>query len=168
MSRKTINTGSFNGAPKQKGVMLLEALIAILVFSLGILAMVGMQAVAISHMGQSKYRADASFAVNKLFARMWVDTDANMNQYQTSGTKYNSWKSDEIDKYLPIGGSTATVNVTSFTATPVVADVIAAPVIGYNVTVRIEWRAPNEAVTHPPHVYQAKTTIVRNTVLPPV
>jgi type IV pilus modification protein PilV len=83
-------------AVAQKGVMLLEALIAILVFSLGILAMVGMQAVAIGHSGQAKYRADASFAVNKLFAMMWVDTDANMNQYATSGARFTTWKTDAM------------------------------------------------------------------------
>ncbi len=153
---------------KQRGVMLLEALIGILVFSLGILAMVGMQAVAIGHSGQSKYRADAGFAVNKLFASMWVDTDGNMSQYATSGTKFNSWKTDEIDRYLPGAASTATVTIATFTATPISDAVPTLPVTGYNIAVRIEWRAPNESSSNPPHVYQAKTTIVRNAALPPL
>lgn len=168
MSRTINKPRNLSTASKQHGVMLLEALIAILVFSLGILAMVGMQAVAIGHTGQSKYRNDAGFAVNKLFALMWVDTDGNMSQYATSGPKFNDWKTNEIDRYLPGGTTTAAVTIASFTATPIVASVPTLPVIGYNVTVRIEWRAPNESSSLPAHVYQAKTTIVRNATLPPL
>lgn len=153
---------------KQKGVMLIEALIAILVFSLGILAMVGMQAVALGHTSQAKYRADASFAANKLFGLMWVDADGNMPQYKTGGTRFTTWMSRDVNAYLPTGRSTATVNVTFFNGTPIHSQVPAPPVNGWNVDVRIEWRAPHEKDDAPPHVYQATTTIVRNTVLPPV
>ena len=40
----------------QRGMMLLEGLIAILIFSLGVLAMIGMQAVSVSQTSQAKYR----------------------------------------------------------------------------------------------------------------
>ena len=41
--------------------MLLEALIAILIFSMGILALMGMQATAINTVSESKYRSNAGF-----------------------------------------------------------------------------------------------------------
>jgi len=46
---------------RQKGATLLEALMGILIFSVGILALVGMQALAIKQMTDAKYRSDAGF-----------------------------------------------------------------------------------------------------------
>lgn len=57
----------------QRGAMMLEALIGILIFSTGILALIGMQALAISYASDAKYRADASFLANQIIAEMWID-----------------------------------------------------------------------------------------------
>src|SRR5438132_12670673 len=58
-------------APKREGgVMLLEALIAILIFSIGILAVVGLQAVSIKNVTDSKHRTEAAFLPNNLLAQM--------------------------------------------------------------------------------------------------
>ena len=51
---------------KQSGVMLLEALIAILIFSLGVLGIVGMQASAVKASRDAKYRADAGLLAARL------------------------------------------------------------------------------------------------------
>src|SRR2546428_12965622 len=61
-------------APKREnGVMLLEALIAILIFSIGILAVVGLQAVSIRNVTDSKHRTEAAFLANNLLSQMWTD-----------------------------------------------------------------------------------------------
>lgn len=60
--------------------MLLEALIAILVFSLGILALIGLQAQSIRNSSEAKYRADASFLANQIIGYMWSDP-ANFGSY---------------------------------------------------------------------------------------
>ncbi|MDO9421637.1 MAG: type IV pilus modification protein PilV [Herminiimonas sp.] len=60
---------------KQSGMMLLEGLIAILVFSLGILALVGMQAVSVKQVTDAKYRSDASLLASQLLGTMWVNLD---------------------------------------------------------------------------------------------
>ena len=65
---------------QQTGVMLLEALIAILIFSLGILAIIGLQAQSIRNSSEAKYRADASFLANQLIGYMWTDP-ANFAAY---------------------------------------------------------------------------------------
>jgi len=57
----------------QSGVMLLEALVGILIFSIGILALVGLQATAIKNQSDAKYRADASYLTNQIIGQMWVD-----------------------------------------------------------------------------------------------
>ncbi len=57
----------------QQGVVLLEALIAILLFSVGVLAIVGLQASMIRNTADSKYRADASYIAQQRIGLMWSD-----------------------------------------------------------------------------------------------
>ncbi|MBI1395082.1 MAG: type IV pilus modification protein PilV [Betaproteobacteria bacterium] len=64
----------------QSGIMMLEALIAILIFSLGILAIIGLQAQSIRNSSEAKYRADASFLASQIIGYMWADR-ANLAQY---------------------------------------------------------------------------------------
>lgn len=56
----------------QNGFVLLEGLIAILIFSMAILGVVGMQATAITKASESQYRADAAFLANQLIGQMWA------------------------------------------------------------------------------------------------
>ncbi|MBK8385246.1 MAG: hypothetical protein IPL11_06065 [Candidatus Accumulibacter sp.] len=56
----------------QAGVMLLEALIGILIFSLGILSLVALQATSIQLTSDAKYRTDASLLANRLIGQMWA------------------------------------------------------------------------------------------------
>lgn len=57
----------------QTGVALLEALIAVLVFSFGILAIVGLQANAMRISTDAKIRIDASNIANQRVGEMWAD-----------------------------------------------------------------------------------------------
>jgi len=59
----------------QSGMALLEALIGILIFSLGILAMVAMQAASINAVADAQYRIEAVNAANQLLSQMWVNVD---------------------------------------------------------------------------------------------
>ena len=116
----------------QRGVMLLEALIGILIFSIGILAMVGMQAAAISRVSDAKYRADASFLANSLIAQIWVDR-ANMANYAYPGgtaPALATWVTS-VSGDLP--AATAAVAVTPASGT---------------VAVTISWTPPNGTDTH--------------------
>jgi type IV pilus assembly protein PilV len=56
----------------QSGVMLIEALLAILIFSIGVLGLVSLQAAANKASTQAKYRTEASLLANDLIGRMWV------------------------------------------------------------------------------------------------
>ena len=71
----------------QSGVMLLEALIAILIFSLGILGIVGLQAVQMKLVADAKYRSDAALLAEELIGQMWASdrTAATLNAVFATG-----------------------------------------------------------------------------------
>jgi type IV pilus assembly protein PilV len=60
---------------RQSGIALLEALIGILLFSLGILAMVAMQAASVNAVADAQYRIEAVNAANQLLGQMWTAVD---------------------------------------------------------------------------------------------
>ena len=104
----------------QKGVVLLEALIAILIFSMGILAVAGLQAAMVKNTSDAKYRADAAFIAQQALGRMWADpTNLSVLEAQLDG---------DISSLLPNG--TRTVSL---------------PVVGNGeVKVEIKWRLPGQ------------------------
>ena len=144
----------------QRGIMLLEGLIAILIFSLGVLAMIGMQAVSVSQTSQAKYRVDASLLANKLIAQMWSDLPANRPLYATGLARFNTWQANEFVKHMPpTASSSATVTIVPYAATQLTTP--GAPAVtGYRVTVNIQWRAPNEPTTAPVHRYVTTTDVI--------
>jgi type IV pilus assembly protein PilV len=131
------------GRSHQTGSMLLEAFIAILIFSMGILAIVGMQASAVKSSTDARYRSEASLLANDLISQMWVGdrTPTTMQtNFQggggTDGASYTAWYS-KVQATLP--GSAANPPVVSIDpATSIV-------------TVAVQWKAPNDAPTDPAH-----------------
>ena len=65
----------------QRGSVLLEALISVLVFSLGILALVSMQTAAARSTIDAKYRADAAFLANQIIGSVWGEAPGNRADY---------------------------------------------------------------------------------------
>jgi type IV pilus assembly protein PilV len=81
----------------QRGAFLLEALIGILIFSLGILGIVGLQAQAIRFTNDAEYRAEAVYLANSLISQMWADDRATLRiNYDSvvNGPKYVAFKAD--------------------------------------------------------------------------
>jgi type IV pilus assembly protein PilV len=76
--------------------MLIEALIAILIFSIGILGIVGLQASAVQQSTDAKNRAEAAHLVDQLIGQMWA-SDRKVTTLQSSFnscgscTAYNAW-----------------------------------------------------------------------------
>jgi type IV pilus assembly protein PilV len=121
----------------QRGATLLEALIGILIFSVGILALVGMQALAIRHMADARYRSEASFFANEIIGRMWVNK-GKLPDYEFSGSgtppaAIESWV-DSIQGALP--GVTAGANLPIITRA------------GSQVTVTVRWQLPGATDGH--------------------
>lgn len=121
--------------------MLLEALISILIFSIGILGIVSLQALSIKNSGDAKYRSDASLLANQLIAQMWVsDRTPAVVQAKfaslSSGAAYTAWLND-VAAALP-GASATPPNVAINTVTATIAP-------SSFVTITIYWNAPSEA-----------------------
>ncbi|WP_292935268.1 hypothetical protein [Noviherbaspirillum sp.] len=104
---------------KQRGMMLLEGLIAIVIFSLGILAIVGLQSASVRHTTDAKYRMDASFLANQSIGLMWTKR-SDLDSFKVTNEDVTS---------LPNGKRTIDVN-------------------GKDVTVTVTWQLPGEPAAH--------------------
>ena len=100
----------------QGGVALLEALVAVLIFSIGILGLIGMQAISMQSTTVSKARIDASFVASQRIGEIWGDI-ANIASMEETNTDVSSW--------LPDGKRTTAID-------------------GNTVTVTISWKMPSE------------------------
>lgn len=121
---------------KQRGSVLLESMIAILIFSMGILAIVGLQAASIKNTASAKYRTDASMLANQIIGQMWAD-DKTTASLQTSynspsGAKYITWKANVANALPGVASNAPTVAIDA----------------SNRVTVTIWWQSPGEAKPH--------------------
>jgi type IV pilus assembly protein PilV len=112
------------------GVMLIEALVGILIFALGVLSIVGLQASMTKVQTSSKFRGDASYLANGLLGTMWADDITNnLSKYTAAGcasyAPCNDWNM-KVAAALPGGSVTVTADATN------------------TVTVTINWTVPNE------------------------
>lgn len=73
---------------QEAGVVLLEALVAILIFSVGVLAVAGLQAAMVKHTTESKFVADANYIAQQRLGTMWADP-ANLANYIEANTNIN-------------------------------------------------------------------------------
>jgi type IV pilus assembly protein PilV len=112
----------------QSGVMLIEALVAILLFTLGIIAVMGLQANSVLQVGQAKYRTDASYLANQIISDMWVD-QGNIPNYLTAGSTQRAAWDNQVARTLPAGSGTITR-------------------AGTVITVTVNWKQPEDVVTH--------------------
>lgn len=103
----------------QEGVLLLEGLIAILIFSLGVLAIVGLQASSMKAVSQAKSRVDASLIAHQRVSSIWLDM-ANIADYG---------EEDTVVAGLPSGKRTTDV-------------------AGDQVTVTVSWQMPGDDTEH--------------------
>ncbi len=139
--RKPLQPGA-----RERGVMLIEALIAILIFSIGILAVVGLQAVSIKNVTDSKHRTEAAFLANKLLSQMWTDA-GNIASYAYPGsggvpTRLTGWVG-QVNSRLPAAASV-----------PPIVTITGPSAAGATVTIQVRWQLPEEQSQGlPPHNY---------------
>jgi len=88
-----------NNNSSQQGLVLIEAMIAILIFSMGVLAIVGLQAAMVKNASDSKFRAEASNIAQQRIGVMWADP-TNVFNYLENNTP--------ITNVLPNGTRTVT------------------------------------------------------------
>jgi type IV pilus assembly protein PilV len=132
---------------QQEGVILLEAMIGLLIFSFGVLALVAMQAISISNVSNARYRTEAAFLANEIIAEAWVDRGVNYanlaNYVVTSGSASYANTQAWVNKINTMLPGTAANPPDIAIATPVSG--------GRQMTVTVRWRAP-DAVAASNHV----------------
>jgi type IV pilus assembly protein PilV len=138
---------------RQSGVSLIESLVAIVVFSIGVLAIAGLYATSIKHASDAKARGDAAYLANQIISQMWVDR-GNLASYALYSSVAN------VDATCTGLGNTATFpTVTSWlgdeskkgTVRGMLPDAKAQILVETGtgaVTVTLCWKAPQETETH--------------------
>jgi type IV pilus assembly protein PilV len=130
---------------KQSGVVLIEALLGILIFSIGILALIGMQSVAVKNTTDARYRTEAAYLANSIASQIRLDM-GNVNLYPDSNTANYVPRTDwrmQVEALLP-GISIASaqrVPSISIAPGPTFPGDSDAP---QQVTVVIRWQQPGE------------------------
>lgn len=123
-----------------RGIALIEVLVALLIFMLGVLGLVGLQTSMTRAQTESKSRADAVALANDLIGRMWTDLD-NVGAYSGGGcaeqARCSEWQ-NKVAGGLP--GGTGAVGVDTGTG---------------DVTVTITWTMPGGSA----HKYVTSTTV---------
>jgi type IV pilus assembly protein PilV len=124
-----------------RGVALLEALVAMLVFSVGVLGLIGAQSATVKDAGGAQYRGLAAAAASDLISSMWM-SDRTATTLQASfgstsaGAGYTAWKSRVVASGLP--------NATTYPPTVTFTTVNASSVA----TIKVFWRAPGDTDSH--------------------
>jgi len=145
---------------KLSGFMMLEVLVALLVFALGVLGLVGLQATAVKQSGEAKYRSDAALLANELIGNAWASnrsfaTLQNNFASANAGAQYQAWLA-RVSQTLPgVAANPPTVAFQQIAPLPSAIDrpagsgPILIPTVRMTVTVR--WAAPGENLGGQPH-----------------
>jgi type IV pilus assembly protein PilV len=136
-----MQTGSIR---QQGGATLLEILVSVLILSLGILALVGLQARSITAAGDAKYRVEATNYADQVVGQMWADR-ANILNYPTfAAPAANAWR-NQVMAALP----GAVMPAIAVTPDP----------NGNLVTVTVSWAPPNLPAGAPANSVVVQTRI---------
>jgi type IV pilus assembly protein PilV len=134
----------------QHGIVLLEALCGLLIFMVGILGLIGLQAASVKQATAAEYRSVAALQANELISNMWVsDRTAAVLQARFAspdGPGYAAWR-DKWKTTLP-GAADKAPEVT-FTS---IAGGGASPTSSSQVEIVVYWLAPGDDATKP-HKY---------------
>ncbi len=125
--------------PRVSGFVLIEVMIALLIFMFGILGLVGLQASMTRATSDSKARADATYLASEMVGRLWSDMN-NLSSYDSthcaSTDLCKEWQA-KVANMLPNGTGTVTIGA------------------GF-ATIAISWVGPDKQT----HTYTTNTTIV--------
>lgn len=143
----------------QHGSVLLEALIAILIFSIGILGLVGMQSTAINTSSDAKYRSSAGFLVDQMIGTVWASRLPASNNVASNvlAAVPDAWLACNPCSAASANPKIATwVNAVAAALPNAVASIT---INGSLVSVAVSWTPPNVPAATPPHTHTAVTYI---------
>jgi len=111
---------------KQGGLALVEAMVAIVIFAFGVLAIVGLQTASVRQVSDAKYRIDAANVISQSLGAMWADR-ANIEAHAVRDQEVSILPNGKLTIDVP-GPWTAAAGVT--------------------VTVTVSWQLPGESTVH--------------------
>lgn len=124
-----------------RGVGLIEVLVSLLVFSLGVLGLVGLQARSVQIETQAGDRTRAANLANEVVTQMWVNQTTYLSPAQLEG--WNDRVKDPSTGGLPSGVVT-----------------VSKPDADRVVTITIEWRPPTRlSEEEPPQKYLTQVVL---------
>lgn len=133
----------------QQGFTIIEALMAMLIFAVGLLGIAGLYGTAVRQVTGSEFRTTAAMLANDLIGRMWM-SDRSYAALQASydstvaGAGYTSWQAAVAKSGLP--GVADLPPIVTF-ALPV-AGGGTTPVSSSLVTVTVRWKGPGDETSH--------------------
>lgn len=113
---------------KQKGIFIVDAMIGLIIFTIGVLGILKFQGETIVATSQSQYRITASFLADSLINSMWLERD-KVATFTSNNPSYNNWLT-QVNNNLP----------GSLTNEPVVTITDEGNNI-YHIQVEIKWRS---------------------------
>ena len=121
----------------QCGSYLLEALIAILIFSFGVLGLIGLLGSSIRITNDARYRSEAANLAGAMIADMWTMTATQMNDVEGGGGKLIDWQKKAEDLLPSAASNPITVELTPGLSSE-----------SRTVVVTVFWRMPGESEKH--------------------
>jgi type IV pilus assembly protein PilV len=144
----------------QTGSVILEALIAILIFSMGILALVGMQATAINNVADAKYRSTAGFLADQLVGTVWA---TRLNTTVANASNVMAASPDPTFACNPCGAANGNAYTQAWAASGVAVELpkgtATIAINGAQVTATITWLPPNAGAGAAVHRHVVSTFI---------
>lgn len=114
---------------KNSGFAIIEALVSILLFAIGIVGLLNMQAYMASATNQTKYRSEAIDFVNEITANIMMDKVGFASYADGVGNPTRTQWDNDVAKTLPNGSTSITIN-------------------GQQVTVDVYWKGKDELDKH--------------------
>ncbi len=137
---------------KQGGILLLEALFAILIFSLGVLALIGFQASAIRASSESRSRSDATLVANQILSDIWTGVPSSTFTTPPTPITAATLNTFVANNLVAWQNAAKALLPQSAVANPVVVSISNGVNDGTNTTqivdVTIKWQAPGDPSQH--------------------
>lgn len=147
---------SLNSGTHQRGVFLIEALIALLIFAIGILALVAIQARAITAQSDAEFRIEAANYADQMMNQIWLNVNRSTPaQLQTTLLTFVH-QPNTAGTCTFTGNPSTNVLVTTWAAAvsataglPRSTQQILVDTANYNlVTITLCWQGPQDPVPH--------------------
>ena len=134
----------------QQGIALIECLIAMLIFSFGVLGLVGLEARAINFSVDAEDRNRAALFAQEIASQMWINGNVDRNSFATAAEKAT------YDAVITAGKASlynATVLVTIVPPPPASFATV------NSATIKITWHPPQDKATDPDSVLTTQVVL---------